>query len=83
MPSVMQTTSCFHDGVSGKAGGNKDHGGIGAGLLAGILDRIEDRNIIHFLAALARGYAGNNVGAIGDAGAGMEHTFRTGNALYK
>ncbi len=74
---------CFHDGVSSKTGRYKDHGSIGTSLFAGFLDRVENRDIIHFLTALARGYTGNDVGAIGDAGTGMEHTFRTGNALYK
>ena len=72
----------FHDGVGGKRRRYQNHRGVAAGFVAGVLDRVEDRHVVHLLAALTGGDAGNHVGAVGDAGAGVELAFLAGDALH-
>ena len=52
------------DRGGGEAGRHEDHRGVGAGLVDGLLDRVEDRHAVDVLAALARGDAGDQVGAV-------------------
>jgi hypothetical protein len=73
----------FHDGVGGKGRGHENHAGVGAGNFDGIGDRIENGNIVHLLAALSGGHAGNHLGAVFNACAGMELAFFSSNTLHQ
>ena len=71
----------LEDGVGGEGGRDIDHGGVGAGLLDGIVDRVEDRAVEVLGAALAGGHAPHQVGAVGDGLFAMEGTLLASEAL--
>ena len=70
MPSVIAITVSMPgvdrlvDRGGGEARRNEDHRGVGAALVDRLLDRVEDRDALDVLAALARGDAGDHVGAV-------------------
>ena len=61
--------------------GHEDHAGVGAGGLDGLLAGVEDRHAEHFLAALAGGHAGDDLGAVLHHLLGVEAAFAAGEAL--
>ena len=87
MPSVMhhQLDACgrrLHDGVAGERRRHEDHGGVAAGLAARVGDRIEDRNALDHVAALARRDSGHHLGAVLAAAEGVELAFLAGDPLH-
>ena len=71
----------FHDGVGGKGRRNEDHGGVRAGFLDGLRNRIEHRAVEMLCAAFARRDAADHVGAVGDRLLRVERAFFAGEAL--
>ena len=88
MPSVMHTTKSnpasagFHDSVRGHGRRHEDYGGIGSCFRLGLGNGIKDGNPQDFLAALARGHTGHDLGAIFLHALRMKPAFRSGNALH-
>ena len=62
----------FEDRIGGEGGRHEDHRGVGAFLLDGFEDGVEDRHAERRLAALAGRDAGDELGAVLDAVLGMK-----------
>ena len=71
----------LQDGVGGKGRRDIDHGGVGPGLAHGIVDRIKDGTVEVPGAALARGDAAHQLGAVGDGLFTVEGALLAGKAL--
>ena len=72
----------LQDGVGGEGRRYKDQRSVGASLGHSLGHGVEHRDIVHLLAALARGHSGHHFGAVFGAGPGMEGAFLAGNALH-
>ena len=72
----------FHDGISRKRRRNEDDGCVGAGFFHGFANRVEDGPAFVGGAALARGDACDDLGAVIGAGLGVERAFASGEALH-
>ena len=66
----------FHDRVGGKRRRNKNHRGIGAGLVHRFLHGVEDRPAFVRRAAFAGSDSADNLRAVGGAGLGVETCLR-------
>ena len=74
---------CFGDGVGGEGRRDEDEGHIGGGLGDGFSYGVEDGDgVVKELAAASGGDAGDDSGAVGAAGAGVEAAFASGDALH-
>ena len=71
----------LEDRVGGKGWRDVYHRSIRAGLGAGLVDRVEDRQAQMILPAFAGGHAADHLGAIGDSLLGVERALRAGEAL--
>src|SRR6056297_606201 len=71
----------LEDRVGGEGRRDIDHRRVRAGLVPGLVDRVEDRQVKMRLAALAGGHAADHLGAIGDRLFGVESALRAGEAL--
>ncbi len=71
----------FHDRVGGKRRRNKDHSGIGAGLVDRLANCIEDRPTLVSGAAFAWRYTTDDLCAVGGAGLRVERAFAASEAL--
>jgi hypothetical protein len=80
-PATRRGIKRFQQRVGRKHGRHKNNGGVGACLLFGLCDRIEDGPAFVRGSALARRDAADNVGAVSRAGLGMERTFTPCNSL--
>ncbi len=70
------------DGVGRARGRHEDARGVGAGVLHGLFDGVEDGDlVVEALPAAAGRDAGDDVGAVLDAGAGVERAGLAGDAL--
>jgi hypothetical protein len=71
----------FHDGIGCKRGRNENHTAVGAGFSNRNFNRVENRHVIHLLAAFAWCHAGHHFGTVLDALAGVKHAFTAGDPL--
>ena len=87
MPSVMQTTTRdagvgrLHHRVGGKRRRHEDHRRVGSGLFDRVTHRVEDRPALVRRAALTRGDAADDGGAVGGGLLGVKGPFAAGQAL--
>src|SRR5215203_3028845 len=73
----------LHDGVGGERRRHEDHRRVGAGRLAGLGHRVEHRDVLHLVAALARGDAGHHLCPVVAAAEGVERALLAGDALHE
>ena len=72
----------FQNRVRGKWRRHKNHRGVGAGFVDGLLHGVEDRPALMGGSTFARRHATDNFGAIFGAALGMEGAFAAGNSLH-
>jgi len=88
MPSVMATmrgmpaSSASENGIGGKWRRNKDHGGVGAGLLNGVGHRVEDGPAFVRGSTFAGSYTTNNLSAVFGSALGVEGSFLARYSLH-
>ena len=88
MPSVMHTATLtpagggLQNGVGGKGRGHENQGSVGPRLGHRLGHGVEHRDLVHLLAAFARGHPRHHLGAVFGAGPGMERAFLAGNPLH-
>ena len=84
----MQTTSSTslsrpsRIASAAKRGGTKTIAVFAPVALHGVVDRVEDRDALDLLAGLARGDAGDDLGAVGLVAGGVEAALAAGDALH-
>src|SRR5205807_5424771 len=69
---------CLEDRVRGEAGRYEDHRGVGAGALDRVMERVEHRDAVHVLSALARGHAADHLGPVVAVAKRVERPLATG-----
>src|SRR5215472_1882719 len=72
----------FHDGICSKRRRDEDQRAVGAGLIQGFFDGVEDRPAFVRAAAFARGYATGDLRSVLGAGLSVERAFAAGQALH-
>ncbi len=72
----------LQNGVGGKGRGHEDQGSVGPRVFNRLGHGVEHRDLVHLLAAFARGHPGHHLGAVFGAGPGMERAFLAGNPLH-
>ena len=72
----------LQNGVRGKGRGHEDQGSVGPRVGHRLGHGVEHRDLVHLLAAFARGHPRHHLGAVFGAGPGMKRAFLAGYPLY-